>query len=94
MRKLYIGSDHAGFVLKEFIKHFVNSKKLKHIQLEDVGTYEKVSTHYPDYAEKLAQSMKPEDRGIVICGSGIGIAMAVNKAGVPCSTCYNEYMAK
>lgn len=89
MRKLYIGSDHAGFVLKEFVKHYINSKKLNHIQVEDVGTYEKVSTHYPDYAEKLALSMKEEDRGIVICGSGIGIAMAVNKAGVNCSTCYN-----
>lgn len=50
MRKIYIGSDHAGFVLKDFVKNFIASKKLKHIELEDLGTYEKVSVHYPDYA--------------------------------------------
>ena len=93
MKKLYIGSDHAGMGLKNHVKDFV-TKCFTNIEVIDVGTYEKVSTHYPDYAEKIAQNMKSEDRGIVICGSGIGISIAMNKAGVSCATCYNEYMAK
>jgi len=59
----------------------------------DVGTEEKSSCHYPAFAYKMAQLIKAEDRGILFCGSGIGIGIAANKCGLLCSTAYSEATA-
>lgn len=78
--KLVIGSDHAGFALKEKVKAFISS----HFELDitDVGTYSEDSTDYPDYAHKAAELIGADldnSLGVLICGSGNGISMAANK---------------
>lgn len=93
MKRLFLGSDHAGFRLKQFVhEHITNEYKT--VLVHDVGTHDNASCHYPDFAEKIALQIKGEDKGIVVCGSGIGIGIAMVKAGVPCATCFNEYMAE
>lgn len=91
MNKIFVGSDHAGFTLKTAIKDYLISLKY---EVFDVGTNEKSSCHYPDFAVKMSKSMKPEDRGILVCGSGIGIGIAANKCGLSSATAYDEYTAK
>lgn len=73
-----IGSDHAGYTLKEEIKQFLLSSGYA---LKDLGTHTTESTDYPIYGKKvgLAVSSKQADLGIVICGTGIGISIAANK---------------
>lgn len=73
-----IGSDHAGFSMKSKITNFL--EKEGHT-VKDCGTYSKDSCDYPDYAHAVAKTIKTGDakHGIVICGSGNGINMAVNK---------------
>jgi ribose 5-phosphate isomerase B len=74
--KLAIGSDHAGFELKEFIR-----SKFTDIEFIDKGCYSMDSVDYPDFAEAVAQQIvaKNVDLGILICGSANGIAMSANK---------------
>jgi ribose 5-phosphate isomerase B len=60
----------------------------------DVGTNDKSSCHYPDFAEKMASIIRPEDRGVLVCGSGIGISIAGVKSNLRCSVAFNEYTAK
>jgi ribose 5-phosphate isomerase B len=76
--RIAIGADHAGFALKEDIK-----KALAEIALpaEDFGTGSSDSVDYPDFAERVARGVAAGqfDRGILICGTGIGMAMAANK---------------
>lgn len=86
IKRVIMGSDHAGITLKNFLKDY-----LKELQYEviDVGTDEKVSCHYPLFAEKLANKINSDDRGILVCGSGIGIGIAANKCGLKCSTAFN-----
>lgn len=74
---LYLASDHAGFDLKEkIVKHL----KKNNIEFEDLGTNSRQSVDYPNYAKKLAEKIKDEnDKGILICGSGIGMSIAVNR---------------
>jgi ribose 5-phosphate isomerase B len=77
---LYIASDHAGFELKESLK-----KQLSHLDWKDLGTHSKDSVHYPEFAQKLAQSVSLSELdlqqpcGILICGSGIGVSIAANR---------------
>lgn len=54
-----------------------------------MGTHENSSCHYPDFAEKIGTLIKPEDRAIVVCGSGIGIGIAMVKSGISCATVWN-----
>lgn len=74
--KLSIGADHAGYRLKEFIKTY-----FAHIEWNDVGCYTEDSVDYPDYGHRVAQAVlnKETERGIIICGSGNGIAISANK---------------
>lgn len=76
---VFIGSDHAGFEMKQQI--LSNSDLNKIINFVDVGTYSLDSVDYPDYAQKIATNLlKTQDSyGIGICGSGIGICIALNK---------------
>lgn len=77
--EVYIGSDHGGFEMKEKI---INDESLKKIiNFHDVGTYNSDSVDYPDYAQKIGKSVleNPNSYGIGICGTGIGICIALNK---------------
>ena len=76
---LYLGSDHAGFKLKEKIKKYLDYKKIKY---EDLGVFfDKKKVDYPDYAflvgKKVAKSIS--NKGILICGTGTGMCIAANK---------------
>jgi len=91
MHRILVGSDHAGLNLKNGVRDYLLSLKYDVI---DLGTHDKSSCHYPDFALKMAKVIKPEDRGILVCGSGIGIGIAANKAGMNCATAFNEYTAR
>jgi ribose 5-phosphate isomerase B len=76
--KIAIGADHAGFAAKEEIKNVI--KALGHT-VQDLGTTSDASVDYPDYAAKVAQAVLSgeADRGVLICGTGIGMSIAANK---------------
>jgi len=89
-KKICIASDHAGFKIKEFIKSIFIKKKMSII---DLGTYNSTSVDYPDYAKKVAKRVKAKksDIGILVCGSGTGMAISANKtSGIRAATCYNK----
>jgi ribose 5-phosphate isomerase B len=88
-----MGCDHAGFGLKLFIKSYLESKG---IEINDFGTHNEESVDYPDFAHPTAQSVvkKESDLGIVICGSGNGINMTVNKyAEIRSALCWEPELA-
>ena len=93
--RMLIGSDHLGFLLKEDLKVYLGS--LGH-EVVDVGTHDgEVPVDYPDIglalAERIAQG--EFDRGILICGTGIGMAMVANKVpGVRAACCHDPYSAE
>ncbi len=91
--KVVIASDHAGVDLKTVLAEHV--RKLGH-EVNDVGTYTKDPVDYPDYAEAIARQIigKSSDRGILICGSGVGASVAANKVpGIRAGLCHDEYSA-
>ena len=91
--KIAMGSDHAGFDLKMEMAEVVRS--LGHTVL-DVGTYDKKPADYPDYAAKVGYAIVggQADRGIMICGSGVGASVACNKMiGVRAGICHDTYSA-
>jgi len=88
-KKICIASDHAGFKLKENIKNFLVKKN---ISIFDLGPMNENSVDYPDFAKKVSNRVKSNrgDIGILICGSGIGMAISANKIkGIRASVCYN-----
>ncbi len=76
--KIAIGADHAGFQYKEEIRKFLAEKG---IEVKDFGTYNEESTDYPDYVHPLAIAVEQKefDAGILVCGSGNGVAITANK---------------
>jgi len=87
MEKISIGCDHAGFEVKEMILNLLNEIGYEMI---DFGTNSSESVDYPIYGIKVGESVatKQVDRGIVVCGSGIGISIAANKVtGVRAALC-------
>ncbi len=91
--KIAIGSDHAGFLRKKEIISYLTHKGHKVV---DVGCYSEESCDYPDYAAKVARSVSLEraERGILICGTGIGMAMAANKfKNVRAAVCWSPKVA-
>ena len=85
-----MASDHAGFVLKEIIKNKLTKEKIKVI---DLGPKTNMSVDYPDYAKKVARnvSSKKTNMGILVCGSGTGMAMSANKfRKIRAAVCYNS----
>ena len=88
-KKICIASDHAGYNLKEVIKNYLINK---HVSIFDLGPYENKSVDYPDYAKKLAKRVKAKksDIGILVCGSGTGMAISANKMkGIRAAVGYN-----
>lgn len=88
-----IGSDHAGFLLKSQIVEHLRSLDISFI---DVGTYSDEPVDYPDFAYQVAQGLvsKQAQRGIVICGSGVGASIAANKVkGIRACVCHDTYSA-
>ena len=93
MKTIAIGSDHAGYELKEAIKEYLLEKG---IQTKDYGTYSADSTDYPDYSHPVALSVQNEEYplGILMCGSGNGVCMTANKhQGIRAALCWNEELA-
>ncbi len=89
-----LASDHAGFELKEAIKkHLVDNN----YDIIDFGTDSTASVDYPQFARLAAQAVADGqcDRGIVCCGTGIGVSIAANKvSGIRCALCTNEFTAE
>ena len=84
-----IASDHAGFNLKEDIKNHLINKK---VSIFDIGPYDNKSVDYPDFAKKLGNRirLKKSDVGILVCGSGTGMAISANKIrSIRAAVCYN-----
>ena len=89
-KKISLASDHAGFTLKEIIKKKLIKNKVKVL---DFGPYNKDKVDYPDYAKKVARniSSKRTNMGILVCGSGTGMAMSANKLRkIRAAVCYNS----
>jgi len=89
IKRIIIGSDHAGFVLKEILKDYLIKKGIK---IKDVGTYSNDSCDYPDFAFKVAKAISENKykRGILICKTGIGNSIVANRfKGVRAALCYN-----
>jgi ribose 5-phosphate isomerase B len=94
LRKISISSDHAGFKLKESIKKLLIKKKFLVL---DLGPRDDRSVDYPDYAKKLAKNIisKKSDTGILVCGSGTGMAMSANRfKKIRAAVCYNAQSTK
>lgn len=92
--KIAIGSDHAGFKLKEKVRKYLLEKGL---EVKDFGTYSEESVDYPDFAHPVANAVenKEVDFGIIMCGSGNGINMAANKhKGIRAALSWNAEIAK
>ena len=92
--KIALGSDHAGYPLKERIKEFLLEKGH---EVLDFGATSEESTHYPLFAREVSLAVQrgEADRGILVCGTGIGMAITANKfKGVRAALCLNEYMAR
>ena len=84
-----IASDHAGYKLKEDIKNHLVDKK---VSIFDLGPFNSQSVDYPDFAKKLATRVKAKksEVGILVCGSGIGMAISANKIKtIRAAVCYN-----
>jgi ribose 5-phosphate isomerase B len=92
--KISLGADHAGFELKQKIKHMLQEEGA---EVDDQGTFSSESVDYPDFARKvgLAVASKHADYGILICGTGIGMAISANKiAGVRAANVTSEQEAR
>ena len=93
IKAIAIGSDHAGFELKENLKEFIQSKG---IEVIDKGCFSLERADYPDYAHKVAIDVINNEGniGVLICGSGNGIAMSANKhKGIRAAICWKEEIA-
>ena len=89
--KIAIGSDHGGFCLKEEVKALLTEMG---VQYHDFGTYSAESVDYPDISRQVAQSVAAGEyeRGIIVCGTGIGVSIAANK--IRAALCGDVFSAK
>jgi ribose 5-phosphate isomerase B len=92
-QKIAIGSDHAGYEMKEEVKSLLQKQGF---EITDFGTHNTESADYPDFAHPVAIAVEKgeNDLGILICGSANGVAMAANKhQGIRAAICWNEELA-
>ena len=91
--KLVIGSDHAGFALKEQVRENLAAEGHEVI---DLGAFNAEPSDYPDFAELVGEAIRRGDapRGLLICGSGVGVCVAANKIpGIRAGMCHDTYSA-
>ena len=92
-----LGSDHVGIELKEKVMAYFDSKGIAY---KDLGTYSRERTDYPIYGKKVAQAVVSGEyeKGIIFCGTGVGISIAANKVQdarcVCCSDCYSAKLSR
>ena len=92
--KIALGADHGGFQLKETVKTWLLENNY---EVEDKGTYDEQSCDYPDYGEAVARAVAAgeADRGVLVCGTGIGIGISANKVrGIRAALCGDTFSAK
>lgn len=92
--KIALGSDHAGFEQKEKLKKTLDELG---VEYDDVGTFSNDSVDYPDFSQKVGEAIEngTAEQGILVCGSGIGVAIAANKMnGVRAAQAWNEETAR
>jgi ribose 5-phosphate isomerase B len=92
--KIGLGSDHAGFELKEDLRVYLGGQE---IEVVDLGSYDEEPVDYPDIGARVAQKVTrgEVDRGILICGSGIGMSIVANRfPGVRAAFCHDHYTAR
>lgn len=91
--RIVIGSDHAGYEMKEALKAYIS---LLGYAVTDVGTYSTDAVDYPDFARAVAEAISSGqgDRGVLVCGSGVGASIAANKVpGARSAVCHDTYSA-
>ncbi|NLD19703.1 MAG: ribose 5-phosphate isomerase B [Clostridiales bacterium] len=92
--KIAVASDHGGYQLKEAVKEYLKGRGIEFV---DLGTYSEESVDYPIYGQTCAKAVAggQAERGIVCCGTGIGISIAANKTkGIRCALCTDVNMAE
>lgn len=93
--RIALSSDHGGFFLKQtLVKQLNDNPKW---EVVDMGTDGPNSVHYPDYAQSVCQAILSgkADRGVLICGTGLGMSMAANRyPGIRAALCHDEYTAR
>ncbi len=92
-KKLHMASDHAGFVLKEFLKNYAMAQGY---DVEDHGTHSTQSCDYPVFAKSLCEAVvKSGARGILVCGTGAGMSIMANRhKGIRAALCGTEFQVK
>ncbi|MDD4663373.1 MAG: ribose 5-phosphate isomerase B [Caldisericia bacterium] len=94
MTKIYLGSDHGGFLLKQGLYAFLSGKGYS---IEDCGVFNEASAHYPDIAISVCKKVLKEagSIGVLICGTGIGMSITANKIpGIRAALCHEPVSAK
>jgi RpiB/LacA/LacB family sugar-phosphate isomerase len=94
MMRIAIGSDHAGYEMKQ---HMIERLRQADYEVTDLGTHSTESVDYPDYAAAVASAILDDkaDRGIVVCGTGVGVAIAANKVkGIRAAQASDIYTAR
>lgn len=92
--RIVLGSDHAGYLLKQNLLQFLRERSY---ELLDVGTFDREPVDFPDYAEQVALAVRSgaAERGVMVCGSGVGGSVAANKVtGVRAGLCHDIYSAR
>jgi ribose 5-phosphate isomerase B len=95
--RIGIGADEAGYALKETLKAFLEEQTAVSVTIEDFGVYSTAPVDYPDIAIQVARAVAEKrcDRGILICGTGIGMCIAANKVpGVDAALCHDVFSAE
>ncbi len=92
--KIALGSDHAGFELKEDLRAFLAERQ---VEVLDLGAFGEAPVDYPDVAVKVAEKVSrgEVERGLLICGTGIGMSIVANRfAGIRAALCHDPYTAR
>jgi ribose 5-phosphate isomerase B len=91
--RIALAGDHAGFTLKEKVKAHLAAAG---VEVEDLGAHDTAPSDYPDFAESVGEAVRAgrAERGVVVCGSGVGVVAAANKIpGIRAGLCHDHYSA-